>query len=207
MQAARPCASSIFERADDWFLRAKSALLGVIPCEKGCCRCCIGPFAVTLLDVEELHRGLRSIPAIGREKIEARARRQVAAMEAQYPRLAIDPALDNYQDDLIDQLVTQFADMRCPALQDDGTCGLYEFRPVACRTMGIPTESAGTVRGACEIQTFIPIVRLSESLRTEDDRLAEQEARLLERGKTSEAFRGDEVLLPYAFVMESNATR
>jgi hypothetical protein len=207
MQAARSCASSIFERADDWFFRAKSALLGAIPCEKGCCRCCIGPFAVTLLDVEELHRGLQSIPARRREEMEARARRQVETIEAQYPRLATNPALDNYPDDLIDRLVTQFADMRCPALQDDGTCGLYEFRPVACRTMGIPTESAGTVHGACEIQTFIPIVKLSGSLRTEDDRSAEEEARLLERRTSSEAFRGDEVLLPYAFNMESNATR
>jgi Fe-S-cluster containining protein len=207
MQAAVPCASSIFERADDWFFRAKSALLGAIPCAKGCCRCCIGPFAVTLLDVEELRRGLESIPAIRREEMEARARRQIAAIEAQYPRLAIDPVLDNYPDDLIDRLVTEFADMRCPALQDDGTCGLYEFRPVACRTMGIPIESAGTVYGACEIQTFIPVVRLCESLRTEDDRSAEDEARLLERRKRSEAFPGDEVLLPYAFDMELNATR
>jgi hypothetical protein len=70
--------------------------------------------------------------------------------------------------------------------------------------MGIPTETAGTVQGACEIQTFIPLVRLSESLRAEEDRLAEGEARLLEAGKSVGAFQGEEVLLPYGFVMESN---
>ena len=206
MQTPASC-SSLFERADDWFFRAKAALLGGIPCGKSCCRCCIGPFAITLLDVEELHRGLQRIPAIEREEIEARARRQRAAIEGRYPRLAIDPLLDHCPDDEIDQLVTQFADMPCPALQDDGSCGLYEFRPVTCRTMGIPSETAGTVHGACEIQTFIPLVKLSESLRAEEDRLAEEEARLLEAGKRMKAFRGDEVLLPYGFVMESDRTR
>jgi Fe-S-cluster containining protein len=204
MQAAPTCSSSIFERADHWFFRARSALLGGIPCGKGCCRCCIGPFAVTLLDVEELRRGLETMPAGQREQIQRCARRQIAAIEARYPRLAIDPLLDNWPDDHIDELVTEFADLPCPALQGDGACGLYEFRPVTCRTMGIPTETAGTVHGACETQTFIPVVKLSESLRAEEDRLAEKEAGLLEAEKALKSFRGDEVLLPYGFIVESN---
>jgi hypothetical protein len=144
------------------------------------------------------------MPAVRRDDIEARAQRQIAAIEARYPRLAIDPLLDNCPDEQIDQLVTEFADLPCPALQDDGTCGLYDFRPVTCRTMGIPTEAAGTVHGACKTQTFIPIVRLSEALRTEEDRLAEEEAGLLDGRRSLGDFRGDEVLLPYGFVIESN---
>jgi Fe-S-cluster containining protein len=204
MRAPPASLPSIFERADDWFFRAKSALLGGVPCRKGCCRCCIGPFAVTLLDIEELHRGLQMIPAGQRRKIQERARRQVTAIEARYPPLAFDPVVDSIPDEQLDQLVTEFADMPCPALQKDGACGLYEFRPVTCRTMGIPIETTGTVSGACDTQTFIPIVRLSQSLRAEEDDLAEQEARLLEAGRDRRPLRGDEVLLPYGFLLDLN---
>jgi Fe-S-cluster containining protein len=207
MEASRSSIpSSIFDRADHWFFRAKSALLGTIPCDKGCSRCCVGPFAITLLDVDRLQRGLQMIPVGTRKQIEERARRQVAAIEARYPHLTADPIVDECPDDQIDQLVTQFADVPCPALQDDGSCGLYEFRPVTCRTMGIPIETAGLVNGACDIQTFVPVVQLSRSLRTEEDRLAEEEARLLEIERRRRALSGDEVLLPYGFLPESHRT-
>lgn len=196
--------SSMFDRADRWFVRAKSALLGNIPCGRGCCRCCIGPFAITLLDVEELRQGLQTLPAAQRAGIEERASRQVATIEASYPRLGADPILDSWPDDRVDQLVARFADMPCPALQDDGACGLYEFRPVTCRTMGIPIESEGLTNGACDIQTFVPIIRLAQSLRTEEDQLAEEEARLLASGKGRQTLTGDEVLSPYGFLPESD---
>lgn len=196
--------SSVFNRADHWFRRAKAALLGSIPCGKGCCHCCLGLFPITLLDVEELQRGLRTLPAAPRRRIEERARRQTAAIEATYPHLASDPILDDWPDDQTDELVARFADLPCPALQEDGACGLYEFRPVTCRTMGIPMETHGMVNGACDRQTFVPLIRLSQSIRAEEDRLAEQEARLLESGRTGRALAGDEVLLPYGFLPESN---
>jgi hypothetical protein len=121
MEAPSPSfSSSVFARAEYWFLRAKSSLLGSIPCRKGCQRCCIGPFAITVLDVDELQRGLQMIPVETRKQIEERARRQVAAIEARYPYLAADPIVDDCPNDQIDQLVTHFADVPCPALQDDG---------------------------------------------------------------------------------------
>ena len=196
--------SAIFDQADHWFRRAKAALLGTIPCGKGCCRCCIGPFPITLVDVKELQRGLRTLPAAPRRRIEERARRQTTTIEAAYPHLASDPLLDSWTDDQTDELVSRFADLPCPALQEDGACGLYEFRPVTCRTMGIPMETHGMVTGACDTQTFVPVIRLSQSIRSEEDRLAEQEARLLEKGRTGRALVGDEVLLPYGFLPESN---
>ena len=62
------------------------------------------------------------------------------------------------------------------------------------------------VTGACDTQTFVPVIRLSQSIRAEEDRLAEQEARLLENGKTGRALVGDEVLLQYGFLPDSNRT-
>ena len=90
--------------------------------------------------------------------------------------LLSQPDLDKWDDRIIDEMVEHFADVPCPALAPDGTCDIYAFRPITCRTMGIPTESEGMVQGACTVQTAVPIVRLSPIFRKEMDRLAEHEA-------------------------------
>lgn len=33
----------------------------------------------------------------------------------------------------------------CPALDDDGTCGVYEHRPLICRSFGVPARRRGPV--------------------------------------------------------------
>ncbi len=195
--------SSIFERADFWFLRARAALLGRIPCGKGCFHCCIGPFPITRLDAEALHRGIQRLPVAQRLKIEETALRQTAAMEAAYPCLADNPILDDWPDSKTDELIARFADWPCPALQQ-GSCAVYEFRPVTCRTMGIPTETDRMVNGACDVQTSIPVVHLPHSLRVEEDWLADQEARLLDTARKERSLEGDELLLPYGFLPESS---
>lgn len=195
---------SIYDRADRWFFRAKAALLGNVPCAKGCCHCCIGPFPITLLDAEELRRGLQELPAVQRQNIEERASLQTTLIETAYPDLATDSLLDGWPDCKVDELIARFADLPCPALQEDGSCAVYTFRPLTCRTMGIPVEADGMVNGACDIQTSVPILRLSQPLRVEEDRLAEHEARLLEMERRRRSSTGEESLLPYGFIPESS---
>ena len=140
------------------------------------------------------------LPSEQRQAIEARARQQLDAMAHQYPQLAISPYLGGWDDRVVDDLVTQFADLPCPALEADGSCGVYAYRPVTCRTMGIPTHEQGLVHGACEVQTAVPIIRLSRTLREEEDRLAEKEAAALGDDRSHAAKQGEEVLLQYGFV-------
>jgi hypothetical protein len=66
--------------------------------------------------------------------------------------------------------------------------------------MGIPTEDRDLTHGACEVQTFIPIMRLPRIFREEEDRLAQEEAASLnDLHRTSEST-GEEVFLPYGFL-------
>jgi Fe-S-cluster containining protein len=121
-------------------------------------------------------------------------------MEARYPNLKNSCVLDKWDDALIDQLVTDFAELPCPALQPDGSCGIYESRPITCRTMGIPTEEQGLVQGACEIQTFVPIRRLPPPIRDQERQLAHREAAALDRLRQQRKAEGEEILLAYGFV-------
>jgi hypothetical protein len=81
-------------------------------------------------------------------------------------------------------------------------CALYEYRPLTCRSMGIPIEDEGMVTGACEVQTFVPIVRLSAALRAEEDVLSQQEAQTLDAYNFIAGTDGEELLLPYGFLHE-----
>lgn len=190
----------LMARCDQWFERARASVLGNLPCRRGCSRCCIGPFAITRLDVAVLQRGLDSLAPSVRLAIESIARRQAEVFETVFPRLKEDVALDRWSDREVDGLVERFRDLPCPALAEDGSCRVYAFRPVTCRMMGIPVEADGLVAGACEIQTAVPIQRVPLVLRQEEQRLAEQERAELEACLGSTPGRGEEVLLPYGFL-------
>jgi len=127
-------------------------------------------------------------------------------VETAYPRLKSKPVLDGWADDTIDEMAERFAHLPCPALEADGTCGIYTHRPITCRTMGIPGESDGIVHGACAAQTGVPIVRLSATLRRDADRLAEHEALSLSILRRSQSPVDDEILLPYGFVPNGDPT-
>ncbi len=196
----------LFQQAEHWFRRAQASLLGAIPCCQGCSACCLGLFPITRLDALELQRGLDALPPLQRNAIITRARAQVAALESAYPNLRSKPALDGWDDRTIDDMVEHFSDIPCPALAPDGTCGVYASRPITCRTMGIPSESDGMVHGACTVQTAVPIIRLSPSLRTDADRLAEHEAVSLSILSRVQPDAGDELLLPYGFLPNRGST-
>jgi len=195
----------LFQRAEGWFQRGQAALLESLPCRQGCTRCCYGPFAITLLDQLELRQGLTTLHPQTCDDIRARAQLQVATIEAAYPRLHESPYLDEWQESDLDDLVTRFSDLPCPALGSDGRCLVYAFRPLTCRMMGLPVERDGLVHGACEVQTFVPVIRVSQALRQEEDHLAETEAGLIDEQRHIISNDGEEVLLPYGFLPPSVA--
>jgi Fe-S-cluster containining protein len=195
--------ATLAQKTSHWFDRAHAALLGQVPCRAGCCRCCVGPFPITILDRAQIQRGLLQLSDQLRQTIQEKAITQAATMEAAFPQLSASPFLDHWPDPLVEQLVERFADLPCPALDSDGHCMIYEFRPLTCRSMGIPSEEAGTVEGACDIQTSIPIIRLSQALRQEEEQLAGEEAEQLAAMQQNESAVGEELLLPYAFLPET----
>lgn len=192
-------------KTDDWFRRANAALLSQLPCRAGCAHCCIGVFPITRLDVRLLQEGLARLPENERARIATRAAQQIAAIESAYPALKSSVSLDGSSDAQIDRIVDAFRDARCPALRDDEQCSLYAYRPLACRSMGIPAREHDIVNGACAVQTFLPIVRLPESLASEEDALARQESAELAR-LPEVAAQGEELLNPYGF-LSSDAER
>ena len=121
-------------------------------------------------------------------------------MQQAFPLLAQSPSLDQWADVDIDRLVEAFHQLPCPALGPDGLCQVYSHRPLACRSMGIPIDDAGLAQGACAVQTSLPLIRLSSTLRAQENDLARDEAVALAQLQQQTQTEGEEFLLPFGFI-------
>jgi Fe-S-cluster containining protein len=114
---------------------------GALACRPGCTECCIGPFPISRLDAWRLRRGLEELsrqePGTA-DAILARARDAVRVFSQSFPGDAACGLLDG-DDTAEDAFFDAHAALPCPALDSrDGTCALYAFRPLTCRTYGPP---------------------------------------------------------------------
>jgi len=126
---------------------------GGLVCRNGCTPCCMGVFAINQLDAARLRRGLAGLAVRDPERAAAvrlRARDSVARLSRDFPG---DPATGllgktNEQRRRFEDFANEEP---CPALDlDEGTCDLYDSRPMTCRTFGPPVRAEGGL-GVCEL--------------------------------------------------------
>ncbi len=126
-----------------------------LACRPGCSHCCVGVFAINQLDALRLRNGLAETEKTDPDRaarIRKRALDTVARLSPEYPGDPATGLLDEADDDEDCKRWDEFAnDEPCPVLDPaTGTCELYEFRPVICRTFGPPLMSEGEL-GVCDL--------------------------------------------------------
>ncbi len=127
---------------------------GGLVCRKGCTPCCIGVFAINQLDAARLRSGLAELAARDPERAAAvrqRARDSVARLSRDFPGNSTTGLLGKTKEER--RRFEDFANEEpCPALDlDEGTCDLYDSRPMTCRTFGPPVRVDGGGVGVCEL--------------------------------------------------------
>lgn len=167
-------------------------------CGPGRTDCCRGPFPVNLLDARRLQRGIAALgtrdPARA-EAVRGRAADAVSRLSASLPG---DPAtgLLGGDETLEERFCAEHSGEPCPAL-DPGTgrCDLYEWRPLACRTLGPPVRIGGVDLPPCPFCFGAAPPSEREGCRAapdpegrEDALVEELERRLHVRGETLVAF-------------------
>ena len=111
-----------------------------VKCLRKCHECCAsGFFDITLLDALHLRHNLKKIPAAIRKRVIDKANEQLDILEKKGAFSRSEPLLKSLA--AIDSISRRSARMRCPALDDNGACLIYEIRPHICRIFG------PTVRG------------------------------------------------------------
>jgi len=130
-----PSDAELIRIVDAAVAEATARAAGRIVCRRGCTHCCVGPFAVTVRDLDRLREGLAAAPPELRDRIAARSREARATMREGFPgdwesgRIASLEAADAF--DLAHPWLP------CPVLDlESGACSLHASRPVACRLHG-----------------------------------------------------------------------
>jgi Fe-S-cluster containining protein len=117
-----------------------------LACRPGCYECCLGPFAITPLDAERLRRGLEALQRSDPDRaarVRERARDSAGRLMHEYPGDTVARVLE--EDEAAES-------EPCPALDPEtGTCDLYLYRPITCRTFGPPVRFDGRSLAVCEL--------------------------------------------------------
>ncbi|MGO9649550.1 conserved hypothetical protein [Candidatus Sulfotelmatobacter sp. SbA7] len=176
-----------------------------LACRPGCSHCCVGVFAINQLDALRLRNGLAETEKTDPERaarIRKRALDTVARLSPEFPGDPVTGLLSEADDEAACKQWDDFAnDEPCPVLDPaTGTCELYEFRPVICRTFGPPLMAEGDL-GVCDLcfngATEAEIVACE--LKPDPDHL---EAALLEELEKTTGAAG-ETIIAFALVRET----
>ena len=115
-------------------------------CHPGCSQCCIGVFPIAHEDAARLREGLALLeqtdPASA-SRIRNRVQQSLTRLDPWFPGDLTTGILNEDHEAAI--LFEEFAnDEPCPVLDPtNGTCDLYEHRPILCRTFGPPMRTEG----------------------------------------------------------------
>ena len=122
---------------DTWFGRCLTAAPR-IACRTGCSGCCRGLFDITLLDACHLKRGFDRLPAVTRAEVLQKVHARLAALRLQWPEWGPPYLLNIRPDADWEALMPDADETPCPLLAADGSCLVYDWRPMTCRLHGIP---------------------------------------------------------------------
>lgn len=98
-----------------------------IQCAPGCSSCCSQIFQITEVEAARISAYVQLLPEPQRKALQAKARKNLVE------RAKLFPEGEKWGDS-----VERGRGTPCPALDEDGACGMYEVRPVMCRKFGVP---------------------------------------------------------------------
>lgn len=154
-----PSYRSLLETLDAWFARGVDlAGPGVVPCKRSCTACCHGMFDISAADALLLAEGLGALPNDIAAAVQTRAAAQLEQCAERLPTWASPWDVDALPEEVFDGLTEQLSKAPCPALEDDGGCAVYAYRPATCRMTGLAMDLGNGDRldNECPIQGDSP---------------------------------------------------
>jgi Fe-S-cluster containining protein len=148
---------------DKLFETVKAKHPDEVTCAQGCSDCCHAIFDLSLIEALYLHAKAReTLERDELQKLFDRAN-EAERQQARVARTATKRVREGVDDQAILEDVAT-ARIRCPLLDEEDSCQLYEHRPLTCRLYGIPQAIRGEAR-TCGLSGFdagqeYPTVRL-----------------------------------------------
>jgi hypothetical protein len=148
-----PAHNNLLKRLDQWFRSIQTGYAGQMNCGRGCTKCCHGLFDVSLPDALRATDGFSLLPEDLRAAVMGRALDIHTKIMGECPELKEPYLLGDLPEEKIDEILEHIGEVRCPLLNGDDTCLIYDYRPLACILEGIPMVDAqgGQFGGWCEL--------------------------------------------------------
>ena len=107
---------------------------GQMQCRKGCFLCCSQVFRITLIDAAIVSKAVKKLDSETLTKMQDRSRLYLKKKDEMVNERADEMNLDHESV----KISTIGLRLACPALDENGACGIYESRPIVCRKFGMP---------------------------------------------------------------------
>lgn len=155
LRALLPAYRALVGEADRWFAQALQVHRDDgVQCGRGCFQCCLGLFDISSADALLVAEGYRQATPGQRQLLRSQAEAQLGEIGACAPDWPDPWQVNALTEERFDRICEALADTRCAALADDGSCRIYDHRPLICRLHGLPMYDPTTWRdcgGACEL--------------------------------------------------------
>ena len=143
---------SLVDQVEAVFKQVQTEYGECVACKVGCSDCCHALFDLTLIEAMFIkHQFDKVIPKEERQKIIERANvadRKVYKLKREASKAHQEGKPEN---EILEGLAHQR--IRCPLLDDEEKCEMYESRPITCRLYGIPTVIGGKAH-TCGLSKF-----------------------------------------------------
>jgi len=144
---------ALSEQADKLFVRVKDEFPECITCEIKCADCCHALFDLTLIEAIYInHQFNKKFTGEKREKLIDKSNRADRKTYMIKRKAYQDKKAGKNEVDILMEIAAER--VRCPLLNDDNMCDLYEYRPITCRLYGMPTSTGG-ISHTCGKSAFV----------------------------------------------------
>lgn len=136
--------AELLREVDRWFSSCMAAHGEHISCGHGCSECCRGLFDITALDALYLRSGFDQLPPDIRDAVRMKALTRIEQINARFPTVTPPWFLNHIPECEWDAIMPDDDETPCVLLSEQGSCLVYEHRPMTCRLHGIPMiDSSG----------------------------------------------------------------
>ncbi len=134
---------ALVEQVDDVFRQVKEKYGELVACKLGCADCCHALFDLSLVEALYINRSFLEKATENRRCEVLEIANKADRMTYQLKRKAFKSVSSGEKSE--EQVLLEMAAqrVRCPLLNDEDRCVLYEHRPITCRLYGIPTSIGG----------------------------------------------------------------
>ena len=133
---------AIVAMADIAFNKVKDGHPECVKCKINCSDCCYALFDLTLIEALYINQKTReNFDGNKRGKLEEKSNIADRAVFKLKKKAYNELKSGTSEDEIIKELATKR--IRCPLLNEEDCCDLYEFRPITCRLYGIPVSIGG----------------------------------------------------------------